>query len=98
MADKKKEQWTEIIGEYWEPEPGDELIGVIIEEEDSTYGKTYIIEIEPGKQLKTPSHKMLQQKLDQTNIGDRVKIVAGESKPTTKGNPMNTYKVYICMV
>lgn len=90
--------WVEQEGAgIWLPkEKGDELTGEVVGVDDGLYGKQYVIKNDK-EELKTPSHKVLQGRLVNVKIGDRVKLVySGESAPAVRGqNPTKIYKVYI---
>lgn len=82
--------------EMWMPEKeGDQLEGVVIQKEDGLYGLQLRLETSPGVTQITPSHKVLQARLDSINIGDRIRITyKGEEPPSIKGNnPTKIYKV-----
>ncbi len=94
----EEKEYDEIEGvEFWQPEKeGDEIVGKIKEFFDGTYGKQAVIEQADGKELTTPSHKVLQTRLVKLNVGDEIKIqYRGEEPATKKGNnPTKMYKVF----
>jgi len=80
---------------YWEAlAEGDQIEGVIIRIEEKDYGKQAAIENANEEKIWiTPSHKNLQGKLDNLEVGDKVRITYKEAKPTKKGNDYLIYKV-----
>lgn len=90
-------EWEEIgIKDYWQPKPGETIEGKITSVDEGTYGKQYTIKTDDGEEKTTPSHKVLQNRLDTLQKGDKIKIVyEGEEPPTVKGNnPTRIYKVF----
>jgi len=82
----------------WLPEKvGDMLVGVVVGVVEGMYGDQHIIEQEDKSEIKTPSHKVLQNRLVKAKKGDQVKVVyAGEEPPAVKGqNPTKMYDVFI---
>ena len=96
MAWEKQE-----LGNFWKPEAiGEEQIGVIdsIGEDDEKYGKKYTIkQDDTGDLVVLPSHKVLQNRLVNAKVGDKVKVTyTGEELPKIKGNnPTKMYEVYL---
>ncbi len=91
--------WEEQKGsEFWMPkESGESLEGKVIQIFQGNYGNLYIIEKDDGNRIVTPSHKLLQSRLQKVKEGDVVKVVyEGEEPPTQKGHsPTKIYKVYV---
>ena len=98
---KEEEKWKEVIGgsgDRWEPkEINEELTGLIISINDGIYGKQFIIQQKDGKEIRTPSHKVLQNRMDELEINTEVKIVyLGEEPPKIRGQqPTKMYKVFV---
>jgi len=93
------DEWTEreTQGDLWLPvNEKDELVGKVVEEIDGTYGSQWVIEQEDGTKVRTPSHKVLQNRMAGIAVNTEIKIVyTGEEPPTVKGqNPTKMYKVY----
>jgi hypothetical protein len=94
--------WKEILPEtnFWQPkETDDSLIGQVVEQKLGNYGKQYLIKESDGKTLWTPSHKVLQDRLEsaKVGIGDKVKIVFVGKSPSKDAakNDTSLYKVYV---
>lgn len=90
-------RWIEIEEKeiYWEPVAEEDFIeGVIIRIDDKDFGKQAVIEnVKDDKVYITPSHKNLQGKLEDLEVGEKVKVTYKMSKPTKKGNDYMIYKV-----
>ena len=89
-----KEMKTDV--EFWKPKIGDELIGKIVEKKQAQFGWQYTIEAQDGRKVVTPSHKVLQNRIEGAQVGDEVKIVlTGDEAPKVKGqNRTMMYSVY----
>lgn len=88
----------ESKNEYWRPENiGDELVGEVLEIIQSDFGKQYKIRCEDGREVITPSHKVLQDRLEGVERGTKVKIVLdSELPPKQRGhNATKIYKVFL---
>lgn len=82
----------------WIPtEEGEELIGDVLDISEGTYGPQYLIKKDDGTELRTPSHKVLQNRMGNASVGSRVKIVyMGQEPPSVRGNnPTRIYEVFI---
>jgi hypothetical protein len=94
MADN----WVKQEGAgMWLPEnEGDELIGSVVKVDEGSYGLQYTIKKDNGDEVRTPSHKVLQNRLVGTKVSERVKIVfVKEEPPSVKGqNPTKIYEVF----
>jgi hypothetical protein len=91
------DEWEKIDTEIWLPEEaGDEVVGEIVKVETGLYGQSYTLKPVKGKEVRLPSHKVLQGRLAGCAKGDFVKIVfKGEEAPKVKGqNPMKMYDVF----
>lgn len=91
-------KWEKQEGSsIWLPEKeGEEMIGEVKNiNTEGLYGNQYSIETEKGAYL-TPSHKVLQNRMVNVSVGDKVKIVyVGEEPPAVRGqNPTKMYEVY----
>lgn len=75
---------------------GDTIEGNVQEKKMGQYGDQWIIKQRNGEILATPSHKVLQSRMQNINKGDQIKIVfEGTELPKVKGqNPTQMYKVY----
>lgn len=91
-------EWKEIgTKTFWNAEKeGDELIGEIISTFEGNFGTQYVIQKEDGEEMTTPSHKVLQNRLNECKVGDVVRIVFNKIEPPSiKGNnPTKIYSVY----
>jgi len=88
----------ETSGKIWLPKTkGEEVIGIVSAIVDGQYGKQYDILTEKGEDIRTPSHKVLQNRMVTVKKGDTIKIVfTGTDLPKVKGNnPTSLYDVYI---
>lgn len=98
---EKNYEWDkqESAGNNWKPEQiGEEIEGAVVTKVTGDHGIQYDISMKGGEIIvKTPSHKVLQDRMTKVAIGDVVKIVyQGEEAPTVKGHkPTNLYDVYI---
>jgi len=80
----------------WKPEQkGEKLEGKIVSVKAGNFGKQYVIQILDDIEIATPSHKVLQNRLQAADVGDKVKIEFIGLEPTRiRGqNPMAMYKV-----
>lgn len=82
----------------WIPEKEkDELVGeVTFINTEGLYGVQYTIKKDDGEEVKTPSHKVLQNRMQKAKVGTKVKIVyMGNEPPKVRGqNPTEMYEVY----
>jgi len=83
--------------EMWFSETeGETIQGEIINiDKNADYGTSYTLKA--GEEIKRlPQHKVLQNRLEGTKIGDTVKVIyVGEEPPTKKGNnPTKMYRVF----
>lgn len=88
----------ESLSDIWIPtEEGEELIGEVTDSYEGGYGQQYTIKKEDGSEVRTPSHKVLQNRMAKVEKGNKVKIVyTGEEPPTVKGqNPTRMYDVFV---
>lgn len=94
-----EDEWEEQTGaDLWLPaKEKEELVGEILDEQEGSYGVQYTIKKEDGEEVRTPSHKVLQNRMSRVNVGDTVKIVfTGEEPAKVKGqSPMKMYDVFI---
>lgn len=91
--------WEEVKGAsgLWLPDkPGEAIEGVIREKREGQYGVQVSIEAEDGTTYTTPSHKVLQNKLRDCELGDSVRIVFEKKDlPAVKGHEgTRLYKVF----
>ncbi len=94
------------MGEYvkqegagiWLPEKAnDELIGEVTHiDTEGLYGTQYVVKKEDGDEVRTPSHKVLQNRMQKAVVGTKVKIVfSGTEAPKIRGqNPTSMYDVF----
>ena len=83
---------------YWAPENiGETLKGVVSRVVDGDFGKQYAIKKDDGEEILTPSHKVLQSRMQKAGVGSKVKITyTGIEAPKKKGqNPTTMYDVGI---
>ena len=81
----------------WLPEKvGDVSTGEVIEVKEGDYGKQYLIKQSDDKEIWTPSHKVLQNRMRDISVGTHVKIgLMGIEPPAVKGhNPTKMYDVF----
>lgn len=87
----------EGVGIWIPKKVGEEVIGKVVKiDTEGTYGTQLILETKDGE-MRTPSHKVLQNRIAKVKEGQTVKIVyAGQEQPTVKGNnPTEMYDVFI---
>jgi len=94
------EEWEEVTSQLniWLPDSyGQSLTGEIMEKRDGTYGPQWLIKTEAGEEFWTPSHKVLQARLNNVQIGSTVKLERIEDlPPKIRGqNPTTMYKVLV---
>ena len=89
--------WEVLEGPgIWLPKvEGESIMGFVIATQEGAYGPQYIIEIDQNKRILTPSHKVLQNRMVNVEVGQMVKITYMGTEPaTTKGyNPVQLYEV-----
>jgi hypothetical protein len=93
-----EERDTKKNSNMWIPaKDGDELVGEITEVKQGQFGMQYLICKENDEEVLTPSHKVLQNRMEGLTVGTAVKIVyTGTELPTVKGqNGMKMYKVFV---
>ncbi len=82
----------------WLPEKEDEeLEGEVTHvNREGLYGVQYTIKKADGEEILTPSHKVLQNRMQKAEVGTKVKIVSkGTEPPKIRGqNPTSIYEVY----
>jgi len=73
----------------------EELQGEVTDISEGLYGKQYTVKNEAGEQ-RTPSHKVLQARLQKVKVGDFIKVVyKGTQPPKVRGqNPTEMYEVF----
>jgi hypothetical protein len=76
---------------------GDRIQGRVKEVLVGDFGNMYKIEQDDGTELWTPSHKVLQNRLKDIVVGDKIGIVYdGDEAPSIKGrNPTRMYRVFM---
>ena len=96
MVEWKKRE-TKAANNIWMPaKEGEELVGEITAVTPGQFGLQYTIMKEDETEVRTPSHKVLQNRMEGLVVGQAVKIVyLGTDLPTVKGqNGMKMYEVY----
>ena len=93
-------EWKKIEtgSNFWNPErEGEELKGLVVEKTTGIYGDRWSIQTNKDTTIMTPSHKVLQARLQEVKIGDTIRIVyKGTMPPKIRGqNPTTLYEVYI---
>lgn len=82
----------------WIPEnEGAVLEGEIVNiNSEAQYGTQYTVRTKNGDEILTPSHKVLQNRMQKAKIGTKVRIIyKGTEPPKVKGqNPTEMYEVY----
>lgn len=91
--------WEEQKGlNIWTPKSkGDELVGEVVKvDKEATYGIQFTVKTDKGEEILTPSHKYLQNRMKDAEVGTKVKIVYDGQQPAqVKGNsPTEIYKVF----
>lgn len=97
---KMGEEWIKQEGAgIWLPKEKDaELKGEVIRiNTEGLYGVQYLIQDTDGAEWLTPSHKVLQNRMQKVKEGENVKIVyVGQEPPKVRGqNPTEMYEVFI---
>lgn len=95
MVEWEKQEGAQDI---WIPtEEGEELIGKVVNRAEGSYGPQWTIEDKEGNEHRTPSHKVLQNRMANVNPDDEIKIIyTGKEPPAVKGqNPTRMYDVFI---
>lgn len=92
--------WKEVEADLniWLPEKnGDVLEGDVKQKKEGQYGNQWLIDNGSEKGLWTPSHKVLQNRMEKVALGDHVRITRTESlAPAKRGyNPTIIYKVEV---
>lgn len=92
------QEWIKQDGAgLWTPKKIDsELIGVVMAVTNGTYGRQWVIQTKENDEIKTPSHKVLQSRMDKIKEGDVIKIVyKGDEPSKIRGyNPTPIYEVF----
>lgn len=93
-------EWEKQEGTgVWVPQAEEETLeGEVVNFiEEGGYGPQWEIKVADGDIKRTPSHKVLQNRMIKTKKGDQVRIVyKGEEPPKVKGqNPTKMYEVFI---
>ncbi|HJX50121.1 MAG TPA: hypothetical protein VJ438_01530 [Candidatus Nanoarchaeia archaeon] len=91
-------EWEELKseGSFWNPiKENEEIEGVVTNFLDTQYGLQITLKNDKTEWT-TPSHRVLQNRLEGSKIGDYIKIVfIKEELPTIKGrNGTKIYKVF----
>jgi len=93
----ENENWEEVkAGSFWSPsKEGESVEGVIISMDEDKFGLKVTIEQADKKIIVLPSHAVLQSRIKNCKVGDRVKVIFEKTElPSVKGhNPTNIYKV-----
>lgn len=100
VVEQPTDGWQKQQGPpMWMPEVGgEELMGVVTDIVDGLYGNQYMIKpVGEEELIKTPSHKVLVNRMVEVKKGDMVKLIfVEEQPPAVKGqNPTKMYDVYI---
>jgi hypothetical protein len=91
-------EYEEINSEnrlIWKPQIADVLTGTIMRRQKSNFGNSFIIETDNKESYILPNHQMLEDLLGKCMIGDKVRIVCGETIETSNGKNLQTYKVFL---
>jgi len=81
---------------FWSPDTaGQHLTGIVLERIEGNFGQQLVIDDEETKKATTtPSHRWLQNLLEDVAIGERVRITyQGTEPPKVKGQ--NPTKIYV---
>ena len=91
------EEYEKLEGAgIWLPDKvEEELQGEVTDISEGLYGLQYTVKDTSGEQ-RTPSHKVLQARLQKVKVGDTIKIVfKGTQPPKVRGqNPTSMYEVF----
>ena len=89
--------WEEIrpaLPDIWLPKSiSDELEGAIVSLGEGQYGLYAVIHCGDGREVRTPSHRILQSRLEDCKVGDRVKIIYQGKTRLTSGRWAENYIV-----
>ena len=94
-----QENWEEVTveGDFWKPQPNDELIGQYVEKEEN-YGpnrsNVYHILKDDGIMIKAWGSTLLDSRFESISIGERVRIVFLGDKPAPRRGEGKTFKDY----
>lgn len=93
-------EWIKQEGAgFWNPEKeGEELLGEVVSiDDEGEYGRKYLLKDSEGKEVWTPSHKVLQSRMAKVKAGDMVRIVyTHDEPPQVKGHhPTKMYDVFV---
>jgi hypothetical protein len=83
--------------EFWKPaKEGESIEGVVVDKKQGNFGLQLTLQLADGSEVKTPSHKVLQNRLQNKEVGQILKLVyTGQLAPRVRGeNPIQTYDVY----
>jgi len=96
MENTNLDGWEEVAdSNYWNPViEGESVEGIITLVNKDDFGLKVTIE-NKGKAIVLPSHKVLQNRLQNCKVGDMIKVIFEKKElPKIKGhNPTNIYKV-----
>ncbi len=94
MTEWKKQEGAGI----WLPQKEDEqLQGEVTHvNREGLYGTQYTVKKKDGDEVLTPSHKVLQNRMQKADVGTKIKIVyKGNEPPKIRGqNPTEMYEVF----
>ena len=95
-------EWKKVESDsqlnFWHPEQKDEeLSGEVVKREEGNFGAQYTLRKDDGSEVTTPSHKVLQARMEKTAIGQTVRIVfIGEVPSKVIGRKATQmYEVYV---
>lgn len=95
--DDLDEEYEDINDEpnmVWHPlAEGEQLTGTIKKVGKGSYGKYLLIENELGDIYETPSHVVLQSKIEELVVGEKVRIRYLGKKSTRSGRKVNNYRL-----
>lgn len=84
-------------GSFWKPtEPNEAIQGTVVAKDESgDYPPQWVIQTDEGVEITTPSHGMLQNKMEDVEIGEDVVIVFEGSRPVPgKESELMLYRVF----
>jgi len=94
-----REGYKEVEGvQFWNPETeNEELAGQVMNKLEGDFGFQWEIVKSDGSKIRTPSHKVLQNRMLDVKVGQRVLIhYEGKEAPKKKGNnPTSMYRVFV---
>lgn len=89
--------WKEekVDSMFWQPlNIGESVEGEVILAAEGPFGMEYTLQGDETT-IRLPSHTVLRMKMQNVQVGDKVKVVYDGERPSGKGKPAKMYDVYI---